>query len=164
MGFYEKQIFSCYIEETTQARRPIMHLTTLWYVDTPQNHDIEIVHRRFKVANMTEAAKAETRVKSAFLEDDGTLTVVYDTDMDVITDKDVTIRVYTRPMDQRGKPFIPDLTTEEGLAQIAATFEDPAYIAKPDEFVEVNISLAELATIPGAVGNLGPLAYGMRDE
>lgn len=33
---------------------------------------------------------------------------------------------------------------------------------KPEEFEVVKMSLTELAAIPGAVGDLGPMAYGVR--
>jgi hypothetical protein len=139
------------------------HLTTIWAVDTAQGHEIELIHSDLPVASDDEAAAAEQKIAGIVLQPDGALVCSFASGATALIDPDmVTISQYTRPMEQRGKPFIPNTATEEGCATIAATFVDPAYIARPEEFKVVKMSLAELAAIPGATGTLSSLAYGMR--
>ena len=139
-------------------------LCTSWQVNTEQAHDIEITHRDLPVANMGDAARQQHLVGEVRLMPDGRLLHYRrrnGSDPQEIDKEDVLIRVYTRPMDQRGQPFIPDTSTEQGRAIILATFSNPAYRARLGEFEVMNISLADLAALPGASGWLGIRAYGI---
>jgi hypothetical protein len=146
------------------AHTPPTHrfLITVWGVDTEEGHEVEIIHRDIPVADDDEAGQAQGLVNGVALATDGTLTYLRGDRDDVtvtVPEADVTISVYTRPLDQRGRPFVPDTTTEAGRAQIAATMIDPAYIVQPDEMKLVTMSLRELAALPGAAGRLQSLAY-----
>jgi hypothetical protein len=137
-------------------------LMTTWSVDTHQGHEIEVVHRDILVSSDAEAARVESRIGAMTLSSDGSLIAVVGERQIAVPERDVTISVYTRPMNQRGRPFILDTSTPKGRDQIMATFTDPAYIATAEDYEVVQMTLVELAALPGAVGSMGALAYGTR--
>lgn len=143
---------------------PMQHfLQTYWSVDTAQGHIVDVTHRNVPVVDMDDAARCKIHICTMSLTADGFLSYWDDRSKEIIkvAGEDVQISVFTRPQDQRGAPFIPDLPTSEGMNRILSTLTDPAYISTPDEFQPVSISLRELAATPGAAGKLESLAYGM---
>lgn len=140
-----------------------MHLETIWSLCTSQGHSLRIMHRDMPVADAEDAARQLSMVGDMILLPGGALLHrKTKDDLSIVNPADVIIEVYTRPMEMRGEPFIPDMTTPEGRARIKAMLTDPRYHAREDEFAVENISLAELAMIPGATGALESTAYDMR--
>jgi hypothetical protein len=137
-------------------------LTTSWSVNTDQHHEIEVVHRDILLLSDAEAAQIESRISAMTLSRDGGLTAVVGGRQIAVAENDVNISVYTRPRNQRGTPFIPDTSTPKGRDRIMATVTDPAYVATAEDYQVVQMTLAELAALPGAAGSLDSLAYGTR--
>ncbi len=140
-----------------------LRLATIWNVDTIQGHSLTIVHPDIPLDHEDDCHAAMERVGRMILSEDGTLTHVDPEGTTCVVDPDrVTIHVYTRPFDLRGTPFVPDMTTEVGRVRVRAVMEDPRYRSTEDEHVVVDISLEDLATIPGATGGLASIAVDTR--
>lgn len=137
----------------------ILHLATIWNTDTVQGHSLTVVHRDIPLADEDECRRKEPFVGRMSLASDGTLMRHHpDGTTSIVDPADVTIHVYTRPFEQRGTPFIPDMTSETGRARMRAAMCDPRYKSVEGEHVFVDISLEELAGIPGATGMLASIA------
>lgn len=140
-----------------------MHLETIWHVDTLQQHSLRILHRDIPVESHAEADDKQSLIGRIVLYGDGRLVHYSPTGRGAAIDpNDVVIEQYTRPFEKRGEPFIPDMSTGEGRARMTAVMTDPRYLATDADYAVVDMSLADLADIPGATGSLGSVAYDMR--
>lgn len=140
-----------------------MHLETIWHVDTRQQHSLRIVHRDVPVENGADAYEKMSLIGKIVLHADGILLHHAPNQITTAIDpKDVIIEVYTRPFEDRGQAFIPDMSTAKGRARIEATMTDPHYHATNADYAVVDMTLADLAAIPGASGYLDSVAYDTR--
>jgi len=140
-----------------------MHLETIWHVDTCQQHSLRILHREVPVESDADAYEKMSLIGKIVLQADGIL--LHHAPNQITTEiapKDVIIEIYTRPFEHRGEAFIPDMSTAEGCARMKAAMNDPRYHATNADYAIVDMTLADLATIPGASGYLGSVAYDIR--
>lgn len=142
-----------------------MHLETIWHVDTRQQHSLRIIHGDVPVENGADAYEKMSLIGKIVLHADGIL--LHHAPNKITTEidpKDVIIEVYTRPFEDRGEAFIPDMSTAEGRARMEAAMTDPRYHATNADYAVVDMTLADLAAIPGASGHLESVAYNSRSD
>lgn len=138
--------------------------STTWQLDTVRGHYLTIFHRWY-AQRSAEDAKAwiiAHPIQSVTLALRGNIEVRWaEGGCENILRQDLAINEFTRPETARSEPFIPDPNTEEGRARIRDTFTNPAYRLAATNYRLTDISLEDLAAIPGAVGRLGSLAHGL---
>jgi len=140
-----------------------MHLETIWSVDTRQEHSLRILHRNVPVRDVADARHKQDMIGRIILLADGTLIhQAPDGRTEEIDAGDVVIEEFTRPFEERGEAFIPDMSTESGRARMAATRSDPRYRATDADYAVIDIALSDLAAIPGAAGSLASVAFDIR--
>jgi hypothetical protein len=140
-----------------------MHLETIWNVATRQGHSLRVLHRDIPVDGVADARGKEPLVGRMLLHVDGRLLRhAPDGGVHEIDGRDVVIEEFTRPLEMRGEPFIPDMSTREGRARMEAAIADPRYHATDADYAVVEIGLVELAGIPGATGHLGSVSFDIR--